>query len=80
MIIVVDFVDKTVMPEKLGDGQSIVDFDGRQVIRTERNDGTFGGAFVKLNIKETDIQYISCTMNEQELKKYVTTKVAAMIH
>jgi len=73
MNIIVDFVDTLgAIPDKLGSGQSIIDFEGRKVIRTERDDGIYGGAFRKVVIKEASIKYISSTMSEKQLIEYIT--------
>jgi len=83
MNIIVDFIDKLgeIMPTTLTKGQQIidyVDYNGRKIIRTERDDGIFGGAFTKIRIpnylngsQKLDIQYVSSTMNEKELKEYI---------
>ena len=71
-MIIVDFFDKIKLPKKLSSGQTVVNFHGNKIIQTKRDDGgIFGGAYIKIGIKGTEITYASTTMSQEELIKYI---------
>jgi len=72
-MILIDFVDKLGMrPETLFDDQMVVTFHSRAVIQTDKKeDGQFGGAYVKIGLKETDLKFASSTMTVEEIKQYI---------